>query len=133
MRISVVLPAPFSPTTAWTVPEATDNVTSSLATTLPKRRVTLRAPSRVAATGGSGLVELRIALVDDVPDLDLAVDDALLGVVDLREDGGGDVLLRVLHLREPDAVVLEAEVHRLAAVQLAGSVLLDEACDCEVG
>src|SRR5215204_2811826 len=123
IRISVVLPAPFSPTMACTVPGAIESVTASLATTPPKRRVTSRAPSRISGGTGSGLVVLRIALIDHVPDLDRAVDDPLLGLVHVGHDVVRHVLLRVLHLRQSDAVLLQAERAVLAALELAAGVV----------
>src|SRR5829696_157156 len=131
--MSVVLPAPFSPTIACTVPGAIESVTASLATTPPKRRVTSRAPSRISGGTGSGLVVLRIALIDHVPDLDRAVDDPLLGLVHVGHDVVRHVLLRVLHLRQSDAVLLQAERAVLAALELAAGVVLDELLHGEVG
>src|SRR2546429_751963 len=46
MQISVDLPAPFSPTTAWISPRATSKSTPSSATVAPNRLVT---PSALAA------------------------------------------------------------------------------------
>src|SRR5215203_4561669 len=133
IRISVVLPAPFSPTIACTVPGASESVTASLATTRPKRRVTARAPSRISADTELRLVERRVALIDDVPDLDGAVDDALLGLLDLRHHVVRDVLLRVLHLGQADAVLLQPERAVLTALEAAVGVVLDELLDGEVG
>src|SRR3954451_12850824 len=48
---SVVLPAPFSPSSAWTSPAAASKSTSSLATTAGKRLVI---PRRATAGGGGG-------------------------------------------------------------------------------
>ena len=42
MRMSVLLPAPFSPTRPWISPGARSSETSSLASTGPKRRVMCR-------------------------------------------------------------------------------------------
>src|SRR5215218_1622028 len=49
--ISVDLPAPFSPTSAWTSPRATANDTSSSATTPGQRLLTERASSTGAPSG----------------------------------------------------------------------------------
>ena len=50
--MSVDLPAPFSPTSAWTVPLRTRRSTSRLATTPGKRFVT---PESSTATGEAGV------------------------------------------------------------------------------
>jgi hypothetical protein len=49
--MSVLLPAPFSPTRPWISPGARSSETSSLASTGPKRRVTWR----IETAGGAAL------------------------------------------------------------------------------
>ncbi|GGI41038.1 hypothetical protein GCM10010988_32090 [Cnuibacter physcomitrellae] len=51
--MSVLLPAPFSPTTAWTVPGLTVRSTSTFARTAPKLLHTIRAPMRQRAAAAS--------------------------------------------------------------------------------
>src|SRR5690606_34360012 len=128
-RISVVLPAPYSPRSAWMVRSAAENVTSDSAWTAPNRREMCSAPSRavviavVIAVAIALLGPARVALLGDVPDLHLARDDVLLGLVDLGQHVGRDVLLGVLHRRQADAVLLQAVRDRLAAGQLAFGVV----------
>jgi hypothetical protein len=50
MRINVVFPAPFSPTSAWTVPRPTVNDTASSATELPNRLLIPVSASTVSAS-----------------------------------------------------------------------------------
>src|SRR5919197_2069743 len=50
MRISVVLPAPFSPSTACTVPGATDSRAPASAV-VPPNRLTIPASSKSGSTG----------------------------------------------------------------------------------
>src|SRR6516165_5603148 len=73
MRISVDLPAPFSPTTAWISPYATSKSTPSSATVAPNRLVTssaLTAGLVIASTRNECHLHLRVgelaALDDDV-------------------------------------------------------------------
>src|SRR5262245_21701351 len=73
MRISVDLPAPFSPTTAWISPNATSKSTPSSATVAPNRLVTpsaLTAGRVIASTRNECHLHLRVgelaALDDDV-------------------------------------------------------------------
>src|SRR5262245_56185879 len=73
MRISVDLPAPFSPTTAWISPNATSKSTPSSATVTPNRLLTpsaLTAGPVIASTRNECHLHLRVgelaALDDDV-------------------------------------------------------------------
>src|SRR5262249_52861851 len=73
MRISVDLPAPFSPTTAWISPNATSKSTPSSATVAPNRLLTpsaLTAGPVIASTRNECYLHLRVgelaALDDDV-------------------------------------------------------------------
>src|SRR5258707_4317099 len=102
--ISVVLPAPFGPISACTSPRTTSRVTSSVATTPPKRFETPRSSSMAASPEQSGYT--------------------VRGEQDNCEQHGPDgepgvILVVRRQRREPaDAVigdqVLEAEQHRRA-------------------
>src|SRR5262249_31270552 len=71
MRISVDLPAPFSPTTAWISPNATSKSTPSSATVAPNRLLTpsaLTAGPVIASTRNECHLHLRVgelAALDD--------------------------------------------------------------------
>src|SRR5579862_232016 len=91
--MSVDLPAPFSPSSAWTSPLRSSRLTLSLATSVPKRLVMPRSSS------ASGALELRDAsgyaspdkrsLLDRVRRSDRPGDDLRLDRVDLGEDRPG--------------------------------------------
>src|SRR5207237_7277817 len=100
--MSVVLPAPFGPISACTSPWVTSSVTSSVATTPPKRLLTPRSSSMTAAPEEAGDAFGRQH--DDGKEHD-------------AHGKAGVVLIVRRHLREPgDTVigdqVLEAEQHR---------------------
>src|SRR5256714_13256859 len=100
--ISVVLPAPFGPISACTSPRVTSKVTSSVATTPPKRLLTPRSSSMAAPSEEAGNTLGRQH--DDRQQHDAH-----------RE--AGMVLVVRRELREPDDAVvgdqmLEAEEHR---------------------
>jgi hypothetical protein len=63
MLISVLLPAPFSPTMPCTVPAATVRLTARLACTAPKRL----SMWRMATAGGAGLAAVTGAGSADMP------------------------------------------------------------------
>src|SRR5882672_10124898 len=100
MFISVVLPAPFSPTSPWIEPRATTRSTSRFAAFVPKLLLMPRSstagtlPSLVGAgivgapiVGAAGLARLGRHVVGD---LDLAGDDVGLGGLELGRHLRGD-------------------------------------------
>src|SRR4051794_25623086 len=109
--MSVDLPAPFSPRSAWTSPACRSKSTPSLATMRPKRFVMPRSSS------ARSMPSLGRALPHRVGRRDLPVEDLLLDVLDLS----GVLLARRADLADADAVVLQA-VHGVRAA-LVGVVL----------
>src|SRR3954463_4658027 len=110
--MSVDLPAPFSPRSAWTSPACRSKSTPSLAAIRPKRFVMPRSSS------ARSMRLLGPALAHRVRGRDRPVEDLLLDVGDLGRvllAGGAD-------LADPDAVVLQA-VHDVGAALVA--VVLD--------
>src|SRR5919106_3330364 len=107
-RISVDLPAPFSPIRAWTSPRRSSSVTSSLATT-PGNRLVI--PSRT--TRGGELLSPAPSSVTPVDlrrcvgDGDLAVDDLLLELVQLLLDVRRELV--GVRLRVVESVLGQAE------------------------
>src|SRR5258708_37770887 len=89
MFISVVLPAPFSPTMPWMVPRATARSMSRLATVAPKL---LPIPRRATAGALSSIVRAVRAVLfrHVVGDLDPSGDDVGLRRLRLRRHLGGD-------------------------------------------
>src|SRR5215207_1773710 len=116
--MSVDLPAPFSPSSAWISPRFSSNSIALLATSEPKRLVIPRS-SRAGASPDIGSVGTGApALLDLGRDVgDLAVLDLLHHLVDLL------LVLRALRgdLAEADAAGLDVE-HRVRAA-LEGAVL----------
>src|SRR5215212_1763718 len=116
--MSVDLPAPFSPSSAWISPRFSSNSIALLATSEPKRLVIPRS-SRAGAAADIGSVGTGApALLDLGRDVgDLAVLDLLHHLVDLL------LVLRALRgdLAEADAAGLDVE-HRVRAA-LEGAVL----------
>src|SRR5215210_805982 len=129
MFISVDLPAPFSPSRAWTSPWIRSRSIRSLAST-PGNCFVIPASSRRGASAIGREVKGRAAwtrpstvgLLDRVGDLDLPVDDLLLLRLGLL-----DRVLRRLRagLAEAHAVLGEAERRGAAADLLAVDDLLD--------
>src|SRR6266545_2974705 len=116
MRIRVVLPAPFSPTTAWIEPCGTVRPTPSFATTASNRLVS-PCTSRWGAADATliGLLlreEVGVALLDHVPDLNLAALDLLGQLIDLV-----DVVARhrFVNRAQLNAAGLQVETYDLAA------------------
>src|SRR6266850_7028236 len=97
MFIKVDLPAPFSPSRAWTSPHWTSRSTPSLALSSPK---VLTIP-----------VSLRAAAVDSCldPGLEGTVLELGDGVRHLGLDVGGDLGVPVVVGRQSDAVVRDVE------------------------
>src|SRR3954468_5530513 len=98
MFISVVLPAPFSPTMPWIEPRRTVRSTSLLARTAPNR---LAIPRSV--TAGAPSVTAFALFRRVVGDLDGAGDDCGPRRLDARQHRGSDELLVVLVHRIADA------------------------------
>src|SRR5918912_1730259 len=133
MFISVVLPAPFSPSSACTSPRRTSKSTWSFARTpgncfvIPRTSRTGRSStdddSRRAGPWARPSSSMRTVLLRP-GDLDLARDDLALQRVHL-----GDVRLRHLlaDLAEPEAAVLERERHVRPALELAVLRCADDA------
>src|SRR5438046_3966146 len=102
MFMSVVLPAPFSPSSAWISPSSTTRSTWSLATT-PRNRLVIPSSSSFRAPYPrvcSGLVVLGV-------DRDRSVLDALLDGVDLGLQVGRHLALEVVVRRDSHAAVLQ--------------------------
>src|SRR5690242_9233914 len=149
VRISVDLPAPFSPTMAWISPARTSMLMSSLATTPGNRLVIPRSstagacvvtsamssPSRStrrarrSAPGSSSVRArfLRSLSADLRGDRDLAADDVLLQLVQLRLD----VLHEPARRRVADALVGQVEGVD-AALELTVHEVLDRVVDRHV-
>src|SRR5918992_2765489 len=127
MFISVDLPAPFSPRSACTSRRRISKSTWSLATTPGKTFVMPLSSRRGVSSigerggGGTGPPPREACLRHGLGDRDLPVDDHLLLLLDLVEEGLLDL---VRDLAEPDAVLREAERGQ-AALELAGGGLLD--------
>src|SRR3712207_3340916 len=120
MFIKVDLPAPFSPTMPWIDPAGTTRSISRLAWTAPKRLSIPRSSTAGGTTPGSGATvpggaigpaALSLLLLGRVVvlDLELAVDDRLLGLVDLGLDLGPQHLAVVLVHRVADPLLLQPE------------------------
>src|SRR5258707_6581684 len=108
MFISVVLPAPFSPTMPWMVPRATARSMSRLATVAPKL---LPIPRRATAGALSSIVRAVRAVLfrHVVGDLDPSGDDVGLRRLRLRRHLCRDQRGVVVVDRVADAVFGEAE------------------------
>src|SRR5215475_504388 len=119
MFISVDLPAPFSPSSAWTSPCRRSKSTWSFATT-PGNRFVMPLSSRTVegstATAGDSREAADGALLERSRDLDLARDDLLLQLVHLVDQ-------RLRHgrvdLADVHAAVLQVEQQVVAALELA--------------
>src|SRR5580765_1626350 len=123
MFISVDLPAPFSPSSAWTSPALRSKSTWSLATT-PGNRLVMPRSSRTVegstATAADSREAAGGALLERRGDLDLARDDLLLQLVHLFDEG---LRHRRVDLADVHAAVLEVEEQVASAPEL---VLGDE-------
>src|ERR1700727_1431637 len=112
------------------VPGATASSIASLAMTDPYFRVRLRAPMRIWTGRGSVtptiralFEEVRIALIDGVPDLDVAGEDLLFQLIDLGEGHSWNFVFRVFHRGETNAILRETQHDRLAAGKLVLSIV----------
>src|SRR3954451_1651165 len=114
----VLLPAPFSPRRAWISPGSTTRSMASFAVSVPKRFVMPRSssftwwpfaprepPTRCGSTAPgcrSGALGLARRL-----DRDLAADDVVLHLFQLRLEVGGNLGVELVERGEAGAVVLE--------------------------
>src|SRR4051794_34075186 len=115
MRVD--FPAPFSPSSAWISPRFSSKSIALFATSEPKRLVIPRS-SRAGAAPGM----VRCApLLHRVGDLDVAVLDVLLGLLDLGLELGS--LRR--DLADAHAAGLQVEDRVRAALELVGLGVLD--------
>src|SRR3972149_7378975 len=127
MRIKVVLPAPFSPPSAWISPSATSKVIRSLASTPGKafEISSMRTRAPASAIGGCGRGAAAAApstlllLLSDVGDFELAGDNVLAQLLHPVDVGLGDDVARELHLAQPHPALLQAEGDDSAALQAA--------------
>src|ERR1700710_657084 len=107
MLMSVLLPAPFSPSRAWTSPARTSRSTAELARTPPGKRfvmprsLTFMCRPSYAPDDGRGL------LLGQRRDVYRPVDDRLAARVDERRHVRRHLRLPLVEVREGDAVVLE--------------------------
>src|SRR5919197_3937834 len=125
MLISVDLPAPFSPSSAWTSPRCRSKSMWSFASTpgncfvIPRSSRTGAASTRRlnnrAGPEARSVEAMRQVLPDRRRRLDLAGDDLRLQLVDLRQPGLRDLGL-LADLAEGDALVLQVEDEVLAAL-----------------
>src|SRR6185437_9748003 len=87
MFISVVLPAPFSPTMPWMVPRATVRSTPRLAIVAPNRltmpRSAMAGTAAKSIPGSIVVIPPRVLLRHVVRDLDPSGDDVGAGGIDL--------------------------------------------------
>src|ERR1700751_1884174 len=88
----------------------------------PYLRVRLCAPMRIWTGWDSVKLtirvlfeEVRIALIDSVPDLDVAGKDLAFQFVELGKDRSWNFVFRVSHRRETHAILRETQYDRLAA------------------
>src|SRR6266542_2455549 len=90
MDMSVVLPAPFSPSRAWICPGKTDRLTRSFARTPGNRLTMLRSSSAYPSlpAGCRPSISKAGSGAQRILDLDLPVDDVLLGLANLVEHVG---------------------------------------------
>jgi hypothetical protein len=65
--------------------------------------------------------EVRIALIDSVPDLDVAGKDLLFQLIDLGEGRSWNFVFRVFHRGEIYAILRETQYDRLAAGSLCSA------------
>ena len=126
MRISVDLPAPFSPTSAWISPRATSSDAPRLACTGPNDLTMSRETDRRAAASGARSAHLRARHHD------VAGDDVLPELLDARADVGGDQRRVVLVVHVADAVLGEPELIDAALEACRPSRLLDRVEDRDV-
>src|SRR5258708_25684988 len=91
----------------------------------PYLRVRLRAPMRIWTGWGSVTLtirvlfeEVRIALIDSVPDLDVAGKYLLFQLIDLCEGRSWNFVLRVFHRGEANAILRKTQHYPLAAWKL---------------
>src|SRR2546423_665125 len=126
--MSVDLPAPFSPSSAWTSPRRTSNETSSFATT-PGNSLRMPRISRTTSSTMRSVIGRRRRgraiqrppsrkpfLLDHRGDLELAVDDLRLVAVHQLDPRRLDLRAR---LTDADAVVLQVEDDVLASFERA--------------
>src|SRR5690606_20942187 len=118
--INVLLPAPFSPSSAWISPGSTTRSTWSLATSEPNRLVTpFNSSLTVTPSGGRDRDPDGRTRRGHDPDvstglglgwglqLDLAVDDVLLDLLELLLQIGRNLAVVLVERGQPDAVVLQ--------------------------
>src|SRR5918995_546962 len=111
MFMSVDLPAPFSPSRAWTSPLATERSTPSQATTPGNRLVMSRSSTFIRAWRSRGR-----------RCLDLAVDDLLAQLLDLVLQLLGHLAVELVERRDAHAVVLERALPGAALELVVGGV-----------
>src|SRR5262249_4758569 len=129
--ISVLLPAPFSPTNASTSPGATDRCTPSRAIVPPKRTVTPSTCNRTASViNPPG--DVRMQQLGNLRGLHIVASDNVRGNVDFsRHPGAGDVLDQCLYaeIRNAHRVLNNQRIYlpvRQRSVQFLGGVEADE-------
>src|ERR1700677_2461547 len=122
------------------VPGATASSTASLAMTDSYLRVRFRAPMRICTDPRSVtptirvlFEEVRIALIDSVPDLDVAGKDLLFQLVDLGKGCSWNFVFRVFHWGETHAILRETQYDRLAAGKLLLSVVFNHRLYRDIG
>src|SRR5690606_35642393 len=125
--MSVVLPAPFSPTRQWISPRRAVRSIPSQARTPGNRLVIPRSSSSVVTSGSAGGRQR-------IGDFDLSRDDALGRGADLFDDVGmlGDEALRVVEsfvVQRHDTDAALGEAHRRERRRLTGQYQIDGGLD----